>query len=494
MSDHGTDVLPDGVEPGAWAPGQPGRVTPARVGPDGTGAAIDGTASYRRRGKADEYDAELEATNETTNKLKAVFYVLVLLTALGGQVTGAVEVLGVPWWVALPAVSVLELGGVVIMRTAEVRRRLGESAVFVYLLAVGIAAFATGFNWVAHEGTAAGAFFAFMSLVGFLVWALSTEHRRRDRLRATGQMSDLPPRYELFTHWMRRPFVTLRARSMAKADPRLGLVRSLIVADQAMRRDRRLRGISRVLKRKIRKAVDPVTAGIAVNVYDLDRVAQELERRADYVGLTDLIAADLVPSRIAANQAPVKVEAIVGNPAGRKIVREQVMDVVQEAVAATLSGQLAAIEAATSAATERLEVAATSAASRHLELTAAVADPGGQEGGQVADEMAADVTGEVAAEVAEEPGGDQREPPAAPGQSEAPSAATEQRRPRPTRSSSSRSAAANKVAAALAKNPNLTVAQLAAKFATPERTIRRHVAAMRSATEPVNGHDHGAGQ
>ncbi len=490
MSDYGTDVLPDDGTGGPWAGGQPGPVTRTRVGPDGTDAGIPdpddaAAAAYRRRSrKGAEYDAELEETNRTTNTIRKVFYVAVLIVALGGQTTGAVEVLDVPWWAALAAVAVLELGGVVIMRIAEVRRRLGESAVFVMLLAFAVGTFATVFNWIAHSNHKAGAFFAFMSGLGFLVWVVSTEHRRRDRLRENGQMSDLPPQYEFVTHWLRHPWITLRARSMAKAKPSLGLTGSLFHAELAMRRDRRLKGISRVLARKIRKAVDPVTASIAINVYDLDRVAVELERQADYVGLTDLIAADLLPSRIAAHQT-VKVESIVGNPVGRKVVEEQVASVVQEAIAATLPGQLAAIEAATSAATEHLHAAAIAAANRMAELAAPVAGElaavSGHDDEEVAEEMAASMAGESDGEQEERNEHDGRQ------------GGQERIWSRPSPTPSGRSDAARKVAAALAKNPNLTTAQLAAKFRIPERTVRRHVAAARSSTGQVNGRDHGVG-
>ncbi|MGI5179541.1 hypothetical protein ACQEVZ_24740 [Dactylosporangium sp. CA-152071] len=459
------------------------------MGPDGTEPDYGRTS--RRRGKVAEYDADLEKTNAWTNKLKAVFYLFVLLTALGGQVSGAVEVIGVPWWVAVPAVSVLELGGVVIMRTAEVRRRLGESAIFTYLLAVGIAAFATVFNWMAHDNKVTGAFFAFMSTVGFLVWALSTEHRRRDRLRANGQMSDLPPRYEFITHWVRHPWITLRARSMAKAKPSLGLTGSLFQAELAMRRDRRVKGISRVLEKKIRKAVDPVTAGIAINAYDLDRVADELERQADYVGLTDLIAADLLPSRIAAHQAPVRVPSIAGEPFDPDEVKDEILAAVRQAVDGQMAGHIAAIESATAAATARLEAAANLAAIQRPELAAVVADEPATSAATNGRELAVEVADEpamigasdgsnLADEYDDEQGGEQGERGSAGGQP--------QRKPRPDRGS----ATVQKVAAALKRNPQVTAAQLAARFDVPERTMRRHVTAAKASLGHANGYDHGA--
>ncbi|MEU7868119.1 hypothetical protein AB0B76_15215, partial [Dactylosporangium sp. NPDC049140] len=66
------------------------------------------------------------------------------------------------------------------------------------------------------------------------------------------------------------------------------------------RKEQRTSAIAKVLHRKIRAAVDPTTADIAVAVYDLDEIAVRLADGADYDGLTALIAADLAPARLAA--------------------------------------------------------------------------------------------------------------------------------------------------------------------------------------------------
>jgi hypothetical protein len=78
------------------------------------------------------------------------------------------------------------------------------------------------------------------------------------------------------------------------------LYESLAAARANIRQGRRHASISKVLHRKIRAAVDPTTADIAVAVYDLDEIAARLASGADYDGLTALIAADLTPARIAA--------------------------------------------------------------------------------------------------------------------------------------------------------------------------------------------------
>ncbi|GAA4459198.1 hypothetical protein [Phytohabitans houttuyneae] len=244
-------------------------------------------------------DAALQRAVRRASVMRQCFYVVVLLVALAGQVSGAVEALGIPLAAAIPAVGALELGGIVVLANADVRRRLGERAIGSRLLSAAIAVGAVAFNWLAHDDHLLGGFFSGMSALGYLVWLTHTENQRRDRLRATGDLPPTTPAYEVFAHWVRHPLLTLRAKSLAKADSGLGLYTSIAAARAETRRDRRQRAIAKVLHRKIRSAVDPKTADIALAVYDLDEIAARLARRADYDGLTDLIAADLAPARLA---------------------------------------------------------------------------------------------------------------------------------------------------------------------------------------------------
>ncbi|MFY1616350.1 hypothetical protein [Micromonospora sp. WMMD736] len=252
------------------------------------------------------WDAELAKAVRHVAVLRTGFYVVVLLVALGGQVSGAMERLGMPWYVALPAVGALELGGVVVLANADVRRRLGEPAILSRVLSAGIAAAAVAFNWLAHSNHLEGGFYAGMSLLGYLVWLMNTENQRRDRLRARGQLPPTTPAYEPVGHWLRHPWLTRRARSLAKADPSLGLYGSLDAARAHLRAERRQAALSKVLHRKISRALDATTADIAVAVYDLDEIARRLAEQADYDGLTALIAADLAPARVLAGNLPAR--------------------------------------------------------------------------------------------------------------------------------------------------------------------------------------------
>ncbi|MEU7876369.1 hypothetical protein AB0B76_57825, partial [Dactylosporangium sp. NPDC049140] len=127
-------------------------------------------------------DADLHRTIRHTSYMRQLFYFVVLLVALAGQVSGAVEALGIPLIWAIPAVGALELGGIVVLANADVRRRLGERAVASRILSAAIAAFAVAFNWMAHDNKLLAGFFAGMSALGYLVWLMHTENQRRDRL------------------------------------------------------------------------------------------------------------------------------------------------------------------------------------------------------------------------------------------------------------------------------------------------------------------------
>ncbi|MDQ7906859.1 hypothetical protein RB614_20295 [Phytohabitans sp. ZYX-F-186] len=248
-------------------------------------------------------DADLTRSVRHTSVIRQVFYVVVLLVALAGQVLGAHEALGIPIGFAVPAVVALELGGIVVLSNADVRRRLGERAVASRILSAGIAAGAVAFNLATHSDRLLGAFFGGMSALGYLVWLMHTENQRRDRLRATGALPPTTPAYELVGHWLRHPVLTLKARSLAKANPALGLYGSLDAARTQARSERRQAAIAKVLHRKIRTAVDPVTADIATASYNLDEVAARLAASADYDALTSLISTDLHPTRLVNSDA-----------------------------------------------------------------------------------------------------------------------------------------------------------------------------------------------
>jgi len=143
-----------------------------------------------------------------------------------------------------------------------------------------------------------GVFFAGMSALGYGVWLINAGARRRDQMRADGNLPAVGPAYGLW-RWLRHPAETRAAHALAQADPALGLYGSLAAAASARRAGRRQAAIAEALRRKLATAVDPLTARIAVATFDLDEIAARLAAGADYDGLTALIAADLAPGRLA---------------------------------------------------------------------------------------------------------------------------------------------------------------------------------------------------
>jgi hypothetical protein len=232
------------------------------------------------------------------NRLLAAFYVGVAASALVGQVQAATHYLHWAWYFAAVPVTIVELGGVALCAYADARRRLGERALAARLLSAAVAAAAVALNWFGHTNHLPGAVFAGLSALGYLVWLLNSEARRRDQLRADGKLPEPPPAYDL-AQWACHPWITRRARAMAKADPTLGLYGSLAAAQEARRREQRNRRLARALQERIGRAVDPNLAAIAVLTYDLDELAARLRDRADYDALTDILAAELSAAHIA---------------------------------------------------------------------------------------------------------------------------------------------------------------------------------------------------
>lgn len=242
------------------------------------------------------------------NTLLTVFYALVALVAVAGQTIGATEYLNWEWQVAILPAVLLELGGVALAAFSDARRRLGERAIAARVGAVAVAAFATGFNWVSHSDRIAAALFAGFTAFGFTLWLIASEARRRDALRAAGMLPEPPPSYPL-TQWLTRPWVTAHARTLAKADPALGVYGSLDAAAKDLDRQRRNKRLASLLERRIRKERGRAQAALAVRVYDMDRIAEQLRATADYEGLAKLLAAEFTPTVLAATAPPVKAAA-----------------------------------------------------------------------------------------------------------------------------------------------------------------------------------------
>lgn len=251
---------------------------------------------------------------ETANRLSAVFYTVTALVSLAGATTAATAWLGWPVLPAATAVGVVELGGIALAARADLRRRLGERAVSARFLSAAVAVFAVGFQWWGHSDHRQGAFFAGTSGLAYATWLINSADRRRDALRAAGQLPPPAPVYGL-VQWAREPVMTWQARRLALQDPTLGLYGSLSAAREQARTRARQRALADLLRRKLAQGKDKLSAEIAATTYDLDRIAGQLAASADYDGLAALIAADLRPATVAApDTAAAAVEAATPEP------------------------------------------------------------------------------------------------------------------------------------------------------------------------------------
>jgi hypothetical protein len=272
---------------------------------------------------------------QLTGRTIRVFYGVVLVVALVGSSTAAREwLLGdpaagkvAPWWwlpAALVAVCVYELGAVAVSRFADHRRQLGERAIIARAASAALAGGAIAAQYLGHTNPGQAAFFAGVSATGYVIYLLESAANRRDALRRTGKLADTPPAYGWF-QWCRHFWITRRARALAlaraearlldKSLPPLGRVASLEAAADQVRAERRLAAIEDALRTRIAAGVDPTMAKIAVNTYDMGRVAAGIAAAADYPSLTRIITAELVPARLvklgdAGDQAAAEAAAV----------------------------------------------------------------------------------------------------------------------------------------------------------------------------------------
>ena len=292
-------------------------------------------------------DRNLTTASRNNGYVRNAFYLVVLTTALVGQVTGLQEQYpDLHAWMALPPLAALELGGVVFMSNADIRRQLGESAIPSRLISAAFALGATAFNATAHHDKLLAAFFAGMSLAGYAVYLINAGNKRRDRLRKLGQMEATTPAYGPL-QWLRHPGLTRRARLLVQANaatrlaegaqpstPALGRLASLTAAREQVRKERRESALGRSVSRLIAAAAGKEMAAIAVDTYDWDEIAKRLAGRADYDGITAILAARLTADKLAGGPAqkaargddleaivevvspaqPVRVEAVVSRP------------------------------------------------------------------------------------------------------------------------------------------------------------------------------------
>jgi hypothetical protein len=277
------------------------------------------------RSTADGRAAEIARIMESPRILLRVFYVGVLTIALIGQTQAAHHWLN--WWLLFAAAAVLavEVGGVAVLAYADARRQLKERALLARLVSAGIAAGSVAVNWLGHttpgHPTLVAGFFAGMSALGYIVWLIDSEARRRDRLRITGDLAEAPPSYEWML-WLRHPVITSRARAIAKADASLGRYGSWDAAAQQLREERRNARLSAATKKHVAETAEDRRMGeIAALSVDFDTVAGKITAAVDYDRIAQIMIDKLgvgAPAAIGHGQPVAELTAGQGPVSGQR--------------------------------------------------------------------------------------------------------------------------------------------------------------------------------
>lgn len=249
----------------------------------------------------EQQETSLATTGQArlVHRLAVTFYGLAAAAAVIGQTWVAVDHLPWPdtlapvWRVAavLPFALVLELLAVVLATMSDYRMRLGERAVGIRAFSAAVAVVATGVIVIGHGQHDLYLAIGFGALSGaaYLLALVHMSMRRRDALRAAGQLAQVAPAYGLYRR-LRHPVLTARAAELAR-ERGLGLYESLRAAELELRAERRRPAIAAAVESAIRaEHDDPRMAEIAVSTLDLDRIAEELERAADYAGWAERLA------------------------------------------------------------------------------------------------------------------------------------------------------------------------------------------------------------
>jgi len=235
--------------------------------------------------------------------LAYAFYGVAAGGAVIGQTWVAVEHIDWPatWPAWLPVVAVLpfaaclELLAMALAAMGDQRQRAGEQAYGFRVFSAVVAVLAVGIIVVGHHREPyLAAAFGVLSGSAYLLWLLHGAARRRDALRAAGLLDTTTPVYGVWRR-LRHPVWCARAAELARAQG-LGLHESLAEAQRRMRAERRRPAIAQAVERVVRADhADPLMAEIASATLDLDRIAEVLERRADYDGWAERLAAALDP-------------------------------------------------------------------------------------------------------------------------------------------------------------------------------------------------------
>lgn len=243
-------------------------------------------------------DPDLARELRRTDWLVNVYCLAAVGNSLAGQIEGAIDTLGLPVAAAVALVCTLEVGAIAIFHAYDVRRRLGEPALSLLGLALAVGGVATWVNAATHHGIAAVAYPA-MTVLAIALYVVRAEFKRRDRARARGHGRPLIPTYELVGHWLRHPWLTRRAQSIAKRTVEAGGTIGRYESIDAARAERADARADALLTAKLRDRFG-ADGSLAAAVYDARSIAARMRAEAPNSAVADSLMAQLAADSIAA--------------------------------------------------------------------------------------------------------------------------------------------------------------------------------------------------
>jgi hypothetical protein len=259
------------------------------------------------------YSVEMRHVTRASNIFATAFYCAVACFALIGNVIASATWIDWPWQLRAPLVGVFELGGVAVLAFADDRRKKGETALVAQGMSASVAVGAVALNWLGHPSHITGGVFATLSALGYGFWLLMSNARRRDHLRAAGDLPPKSPKYGVI-RWLSAPTLIRRARQLALEDPDLGLFGSIAAAREETRQNAARAALREALADALTGSVDPAYRAIALSAYDLDAMVVAVRSGVDNGARANQLLARIDPTLVTRVQArPERVPDAVGN-------------------------------------------------------------------------------------------------------------------------------------------------------------------------------------
>lgn len=288
-------------------PATPNTITTSPNGRHPSPALTPPTRTRSEQAELDRRRAEARAERirliETKGRgvkwLLRVIYVVAVLVAGTGQLTGLVAKMHMPLLVALVFVGAVEGFAIGFAGVANFRRALGENAYVAYALATGFSGFAVVVNWWGHYDInpfLAGVFAVF-SAAGFITFVIESAFTRRDSLWIQNKIDDPPPLYGLWIT-LTQPKLVARAKLHALTDPGLGPAGSLEAARKSLAADARRAAMQRIIRADLGRVLGTDNAHLMTSVIDPDQLADEISAQAQLGQLATIYARRIDPAQI----------------------------------------------------------------------------------------------------------------------------------------------------------------------------------------------------